>query len=208
MTKAKILRSPPGTGTCSAGPGHLLRRFDPLAFIDADDIADEERRGQRQIAQTMACYLFIASTLHPFDRPPMPGADVYDLMMSHQCWEVTASAPHFKKMKPGDTLIFYLGGAKARYIAGEAVIAADPTPITKDSPVTFDRTQIPYFSSRLPLRDIVRYEPGRVGLGVVEKLSFARDSKVERKYLGLLLRNGCRILTSEDLDLIRVRSNG
>ena len=50
-----------------------------------------------------------------------------------------------------------------RYIAGEAVIAADSLPITKDSPVTFDRKQVPYFSSRLPLREIVRYEPGRVG---------------------------------------------
>ena len=52
----------------------------------------------------MANYLFIASTLRPFDGPPLSGPDVYELMMKHECWEVTPSSPHFKKMKPGDTL--------------------------------------------------------------------------------------------------------
>ena len=154
----------------------------------------------------MANYLFIASTLRPFDGPPISGPDVYDLMMKHKCWEVTASSPHFKKMKPGDTLVFYLGGQKGRYIAGEAVIASDAVPITEKSPVTFDRKQVPYFAWRIPLKNIRRYKAGKAGLDIVESLSFAKDSNVERKYIGLLLRNGCRILTSGDVTLIREAS--
>jgi len=109
----------------------------------------------------MPNYLFIASTLRPFDGPPLSGPDVYDLMMKHHCWEVTASSPHFKKMKPGDTLVFYLGGQKGRYIAGEAIIADEAKPITDTSPETFDRRQVPYFAWRIPLKDIRRYEPRR-----------------------------------------------
>lgn len=151
----------------------------------------------------MANYLFIASTIRPFDGQPSSGPDVYDLMMEHQCWEVTDSSPHFKKMTPGDTLVFYLGGPKGRYIAGEAVIASDAEAINKDSPVTFDRKQVPYFTQRIPLTKITRYQPGRAGLDVVERLSFAKTSTVERKYIGLLLRNGCRTLTDEDVALVR-----
>lgn len=154
-------------------------------------------------ASPVANYLLIASTLRPFDGLPISGPAVYDLMMEHQCWEVTEAAPHFKKMKPGDILVFYLGGQRARYIAGEAVIAGDAVPITKDSTVTFDRNQVPYFTKRIPLRDIRRYEPGRLDLSVVERLSFAKSSPVERKYLGLLLRNGCRPLTDEDVEFVR-----
>lgn len=154
----------------------------------------------------MASYLLIASTLRPFDGLSISGPAVYDLMMKHKCWEVTEAAPHSRKMEPGDTLLFYLGGQKARYIAGEAVIAGEIVPITELSPVTFDRKQVPFFTRRIPLISIKRYEPGRVGLKVIEALSFAKASSVERKYLGLLLRNGCRPLTDEDVALIRIES--
>jgi hypothetical protein len=156
----------------------------------------------------VANYLFIASTLRPFDGPTMSGPDVYDLMMKHKCWEVTSTSPHFKKMKPGDTLVFYLGGQKGRYIAGEAVIANEATAITDKSPVTFDRKQVPYFAWRIPLKNIRRYEAKKAGLDVIERLSFAKDSNVERKYIGLLLRNGCRVLTEGDLELIRAAVRG
>lgn len=154
-------------------------------------------------SSTVANYLLIASTLRPYEGRPISGPAVYDLMMKHKCWEVIEAPPHFKKMRPGDTLAFYLGGQPARYIAGEAVIAGNPVRITKDSPVTFDRNQVPYFRWRIPLQDIVRYEPGRVGLNIVERLSFAQNSPVGRRYLGLQLRNGCRPLSDEDLVRLR-----
>ncbi len=133
----------------------------------------------------------------------MSGPEVYELMMQHHCWEFSDGSPHFKKMDSGDTLIFYLGGQKGRYIAGEACIAGPAAAITENSPVTFDRNKVPYFTWRIPLARIRRYEPKKYGLEVVEQLSFARTTKVERKYIGLLLRNGCRVLTDEDVGLIR-----
>ncbi len=151
----------------------------------------------------MAQYLLIASDLKPFEGKALTAADIYDLMMENECWEFTDSAPHFKKMEPGDTLVFYLGGPKGRYIAGEAEVAGVAKPIDKNSPKTFDRSQIPFFTSRMPLKNIKRYKPGQAGLDVIEKLSFAKDSNVERKYIGLLLRVGCRRLAQADLSLIR-----
>lgn len=151
----------------------------------------------------MAQYFLIASDLKPFEGKALSGADIFDLMMEHECWEFTDSAPHFKKMEPDDTLVFYLGSPKGRYIAGEAQVAAPAKPIEKNSPKTFDRSQIPFFTWRMPIKNIKRYKPGVAGLGVVEKLSFAKNTKVERKYIGLLLRLGCRKLTAEDLRLIR-----
>jgi len=151
----------------------------------------------------MAQYFLIASDLKPFEGKALSAADIYDLMMEHQCWEFTDSAPHFKKMEPDDTLIFYLGGPKGRYIAGEAQVAAPAKPIEKNSPKTFDRSQIPFFTWRMPLKNIKRYKAGVAGLDVVEKLSFAKNTKVARKYIGLLLRVGCRKLTAGDLGLIR-----
>lgn len=106
-------------------------------------------------------------------------------------------------MKPDDTLVFYLGGQMGRYIAGEAVIADEATAITDKRPVTFDRKQVPYFAWRIPLKNTRRYEPKKAGLDVIERLSFVKDSNVERKYIGLLLRNGCRVSTDRDLELIR-----
>lgn len=151
----------------------------------------------------MPQYLLIANDLRPFDGKPLTAVEVYDLMMKHRCWEFTASAPHFRKMQSGDVLVFYLGGPKARYMAGEATIAGKPQPIDDNSPVTFDRSQIPYFTWRVRLRNLRRFVPGSAGLGVLERLSFVKNSTVERKYIGLLLRGGCRPLTPEDLELIR-----
>ena len=151
----------------------------------------------------VARYFLIASDLKPFEGKALTAADIYDLVMEHECWEFTDSAPHFKKMEPDDTLVFYLGGPKGRYIAGEAQVAASAKPIEKSSPKTFDRSQIPFFTWRMPLKNIKRYKPGFAGLEVVEKLSFAKDTKVERKYIGLLLRVGCRKITKNDLKLVR-----
>ena len=154
----------------------------------------------------MAQYFLIASDLRPFEGKALSAADIYDLMMEHQCWEFTDSAPHFKKMEPDDTLIFYLGGPKGRYIAGEAQVAASAKPIEKNSPKTFDRSQIPFFTWRMPLKNIKRYKPGVAELDVVEKLSFAKNTKVERKYIGLLLRVGCRKIIENDLKIIRKKA--
>ncbi|HIB65243.1 MAG TPA: hypothetical protein EYO33_09065 [Phycisphaerales bacterium] len=85
---------------------------------------------------------------------------------------------------------------------GQAQVAAPAQPIGKNSQKTFDRSQIPFFTRRMPLKNIKRYKPGTAGLDVVEKLSFAKDTKVERKYIGLLLRVGCRKLTAADLRVI------
>lgn len=151
----------------------------------------------------VAHYFLIASDLKPFEGKALSAADIYDLMMEHECWEFTDSAPHFKKMEPDDTLVFYLGGPKGRYVAGEAKVAAPAKPIEKNSPKTFDRCQIPFFTWRMPLKNIKRYKPGVAGLDFVEKLSFAKNTKVERKYIGLLLRVGCRRLTPADVKLIQ-----
>ncbi len=83
--------------------------------------------------------------------------------------------------------------------AGMATVADKPAPINDHSPVTFNRQEIPYFSWRLPLKKVQRFTPGRLGLEIVEELSFAKDSTVERKYIGLLLRGGVRVLTQDDL---------
>lgn len=151
----------------------------------------------------MDAYFLIASNITPFEGKTITAPEIYALMMEHECWEFTDSAPHFRKMKAGDNLVFYLGGSKGRYLAGEAVVAGPPERIEKDSPKTFDRSVVPFFTWRTPLRDIKRYKPGAAGLEVVEKLSFASSSKVERKYIGLLLRVGCRKLTVDDLAHIR-----
>ena len=151
----------------------------------------------------MSHYFLIAGDLKPFEGKALSAADIYDLMMEHECWEFTDSAPHFKKMEPDDTLVFYLGGPKGRYIAGEVQVAAPAKPIEKNSPKTFDRSQIPFFTWRMPLKNVKRYKPGVAGLDVVEKLSFAKNTKVERKYIGLLLRVGCRKLTPTDVKQIR-----
>jgi len=150
----------------------------------------------------VAAFLVIANDLRPLDGKPLSAPDIFDLMMSHRCWEFTSSAPHFRKMQPGDSLVFYLGGNHRRYIAGMATVAGKPEPITDDSPVTFNRDEIPYFTWRLPIKDIKRFEPGVLGLEVVEQLSFVRNSTVERKYIGLLLRGGVRALTEEDVKTI------
>jgi len=153
-----------------------------------------------------AAYLVIANDLRPLDGKPLTAPEVFDLMMTHQCWEVTSSAPHFRKMQPGDTLVFYLGGQRRRYLAGMATVAAKPDAITNDSPATFNREEIPYFTWRLPIKRIKRFEPGALGLEVVEQLSFTTNSTVERKYIGLLLRGGVRALAPEDVALIHERS--
>lgn len=84
-----------------------------------------------------------------------------------------------------------------------ATVAGKPEPITDTSAVTFNREEIPYFTWRLPIKDIKRLEPGAVGLEIVEQLSFAKNSTVERKYIGLLLRGGVRALIESDLELIQ-----
>jgi len=150
-----------------------------------------------------SAYLVIANDLRPLDGQPLTAPEVFDLMMGHHCWEFTSSAPHFRRMQTGDTLIFYLGGNRRRYLAGMATVAGKPEPVTDASPVTFNREEIPYFTWRLPIKNIKRFEPGALGLEVVEQLSFAKNSTVERKYIGLLLRGGVRALTAEDVDLIR-----
>ncbi len=151
----------------------------------------------------MPQFLVIANDLRPLDVQPLAAPEIFDLMMTHKCWEFTSSAPHFRKIQLGDTLVFYLGGKRRRYLAGMATVADKPEPITDASPATFNREEIPYFTWRLPIKDIKRFEPGALGLEVVEQLSFAKNSTVERKYIGLLLRGGVRALTRDDLDLIR-----
>lgn len=151
----------------------------------------------------MSAFLIISNKIQPFDGRIMRSPAIYDLMMEHECWEFTDSAPHLPLMKEGDELFFYLGGPGGQYLAGEAKVAGKPEPITKDSPKTFDRNAVPFYTLRMPLRDIVRYGPGKAGLATLEKISFVRESPVERKYIGLLLRVGVRKLTAEDAAVIR-----
>lgn len=151
----------------------------------------------------MSSYLVIANKIQPFSGPLLKASAIFDLMMEHGCWEYTDSAPYFPTMKEGDHLVFYLGGPGARYFAGEARVAGPGQPITKDSPRTFDRENVPFYTWRLPLQDLVRYEPGTVGLDTLAKISWAVESPVERKYIGLLLRVGCRKLTDQDVEQIR-----
>jgi len=151
----------------------------------------------------VSSYLVIANKVQPYSGPTLRSPEVFDLMMQHGCWEYTDSAPYFPSMKAGDALFFYLGGPKARYFAGEAQVAGPGQPITKDSPKTFNRNDVPFYTWRLPLKDVARYEPGQVGLQTLEKVSWVVASPVERKYIGLLLRVGCRKLTDEDVLVIR-----
>lgn len=151
----------------------------------------------------MAAFLAVASTITPFEGPKISGPEVYQLMMSHSCWEFSDRSPHRKEMAEGDLLVFYLGGNQGRYIAGEGRIAGDMSPIEKNSPKTFDRKNVPFFTFRVPLTDIKTYPANTVGMDVVEKLSFVKSSTVERKYIGLLLRSGVRRLTVEDVEMVR-----
>ena len=157
--------------------------------------------------RAMTAFLLIASDVVPFDGPRLRAPQVYDLMMEHECWELSERSPFRKDMKPGDTFVFYLGGKHGRYIAGEAKLAGELEPITKKSPVTFNRQQVPFFTLRVPLVDVVRYEAGSAGIDTIAKLSFAKESTVERKYIGLLLRVGVRKLEASDLELIRREAN-
>lgn len=153
----------------------------------------------------MAEYLAIASDIKPFDDKPITAPEVFDLMMEHGCWEFGESAPHRRHMKKGDRLLFYLGGNHGRYLAGEAVIADAMTPIDDKSPTTFNRDKVPFFSFRVPLKRIRRYPPGELGVDTLAKLSFVRNSDVERKYIGLLLRGGVRKLEAADLALVEAQ---
>lgn len=154
----------------------------------------------------MSHFLFIASDITPFEGDRLKAPEVYDLMMSHKCWELTERSPHRREMEPGDIFMFYLGGTSGRYVAGEARLAGLFEAITAKSATTFNRNQVPFFTLRAPLDNIVRYEPGRVKIDTIAELSFAKNSTVERKYIGLLLRSGVRKLTDEDVELIRSRA--
>lgn len=156
----------------------------------------------------MASFLIIASDIPPLDGDKVKAPDVYKLMMDHECWEFPPSAPHLSQLKKGDTLVFYLGGNHARYFAGEAVVAGEFEEITRKSAVTFDREKIPFFRFRLPLTKIERYPPEAIGLDDMMELSFAKEKKVTRPYVGLLLRVGMRKLTEADVKLLRDRSRG
>jgi hypothetical protein len=155
----------------------------------------------------MSNFLMVASDLSPFDSKPIKAPAIFELMMSHECWELSERSPHRGEMKAGDTFVFYLGGNQGRYIAGEAKLAGDLQPITASSPVTFDRRQVPFFTIRVPLCEIRRYPAKRLGMETVSSLSFVKNSTVERKYIGLLLRSGVRKLTDQDLELIRGQAN-
>jgi len=151
----------------------------------------------------MSNFLIIANTVRPFEGKPIGAPEVYDLMMHHGCWEYTDSVPCFKRMKQGDTLFFYLAGIKARYVAGEAAVGGEAQRIEKDSSVTFNREQVPFFASRLPLKSIRRYPPKAIGLGALKRLSFAVESDVPEKNFGLLIRVGVREITAQDAEMLR-----
>lgn len=72
------------------------------------------------------------------------------------------------------------GGPGGRCFAGEALVAGAGEPITKASPKTFNRDNVPFYTYRLPLKGIVRYEPHKVGLETLEKVSWVVPSPVER----------------------------
>ncbi len=86
-------------------------------------------------------------------------------------------------------------------------MAGDLQPITSSSPATFDRRQVPFFTIRVPLCEIRRYPAKCLDMETVSSLSFVKNSTVERKYIGLLLRSGVRKLTDQDLELIRDQAN-
>ncbi|MEW6281977.1 MAG: hypothetical protein AB1758_25455 [Candidatus Eremiobacterota bacterium] len=153
----------------------------------------------------MANHLIIASDVHPYDGPLISAPDVYRLMMEHRCWEFPTAATYLERLRAGDRLVFYLGGNRGRYFAGEARVAGDIEEITVRSSVTFDRKHVPFFRWRLPLAEIREYPPGRAGLDDMMELSFAREKEVTRPYIGLLLRVGRRDLTDADVALLRQR---
>lgn len=155
----------------------------------------------------MASFLVMASDVVAFDAARIKAPDVFDLMMTHECWEFSERTPHRREMAVGDTFIFYLGGNHGRYIAGEATMDGPIEPITKSSAETFNRDQVPFFTLRAPVRGIVRYKAGQVTIDTIAELSFVRESTVERKYIGLLLRSGVRRLTDADVELIRSRAS-
>ena len=153
----------------------------------------------------VSIFMLMANDVVAFDGKRTRAPEIYQLMMENQCWDLMEQTPHRSKMKPGDTFVFYLGGSKARYIAGEATLAGEIYRISDESPITCDREQIPYFTLRAPLTDIKAYDPQKTDIDTIAKLSFFKNSTVERKYIGLLLRNGVRKLSKKDLQFIRKR---
>jgi len=149
----------------------------------------------------MTHYLIMASDLPALEGRPMKAQDVFNLMRDHSCWEFPESSQQ-AKLKEGDQLFFYLG-SKVKHIVAEATVAGAAIPITKESPITFDRNLFPYFVWRCPLRDFQLYEGSAANLDMMMNLSFACKTTVTRPYIGLLLRVGMRTLTQEDAELIR-----
>ncbi len=150
----------------------------------------------------MTIYLLVVNEIRPLEGPIIPASDVYCFMMEHKCWEFTEQAPFFKHMQAEDVLVYYLAGHKARYFAGQAVVAGIAKKIDKDDSGTFDRQSVPYFSWRIPLKNIITYPPKAIDLDVLKKLSFVQKSTVEEKHIGLLIRVGIRKLELQDLELI------
>lgn len=175
-----------------------------LDVFDCSDVIEfQDQVFLRWQDREPATYLLIANKIQPFAGKAMPAAEVFDLMMAHECWEFGEQAPFFRKMAEGDHLVFYLGGAGHRYFAGEAEVAGPGVPIAATSTTTFDRQQVPWFSIRMPLRNIRRYPRQGNAVETLTRLSFARNTTLDPKYIGLLLRLGVRRLTPADLLRIR-----
>ena len=149
-------------------------------------------------------YLIMASDLPALEGRPMKAQDVFNLMRDHSCWEFPESSQQ-AKLKEGDQLFFYLG-SKVKHIVAEATVAGLATPITMESPITFDRNIFPYFVWRRPLRNFQVYEGAGADLDMMMNLSFASKTTVTRPYIGLLLRVGMRTLTEEDAKMIRAHA--
>lgn len=134
----------------------------------------------------------------------MKALDVLELMRQHHCWEFPERSGQ-ARLQPEDRVLFYLG-SRVQAVVGEARVAGPAVAIEKSSSETFDRSRFPFFAWRMPMKNFILYPTGGANLDTLMELSFAKSSTVTRPYIGLLLRVGLRVLTDEDVDLIRLRS--
>jgi len=141
----------------------------------------------------MGCYIIVVADSKGAGED-LTAQEIFDMLIPLKVWDFREDAAGIKNLKAGDKVVFYLGGLKARYFAGAAILASDIYVKRKGNPDPLRAKGKDYFTRRAELKEVKVWEKPVPIKPLIPKLGFIKN----KDRYGVYMRRTAISIPEED----------
>lgn len=138
-------------------------------------------------------FIFVAMNTF-LDDKIIPATDIVNVLLNKNFWAFSENAPVKHKLKPGDTVLFYVGGKGRHHFVATAKIKKPIQKIHEDKLKILQELGLSFLTYTVELSDVNWFKKEIKIVPLKEQLYFIKD----KKNYGLALRLPVREISEED----------